>query len=168
MKTGKTVMEFIGLSDSMTEKLTKSAEEHIKAVGAKSHIEGFINALDKRIEEKEKTYIPQYRNMSVDADHRLYNKCMDFLNALHSRWYGTAYGVTHGEVRFLCEKIKRGETTFTKFRRSFNESCLRQNLGLGPNDPLPMSKKKIDGLKKYTIEELEQEIQRRKNKMKKS
>jgi hypothetical protein len=156
------VMQSIGLSDAQTQSLVRKAEKNIREVGGRRHVEQFVKSLDDIIAEKESHYIPRYKNMSVEGDNKLYNKCMDVLNALHCRWFGSAYGVTHSEVRDLKERIKRGETSFTRFRKEFNDSCLRQTLGLSENDPLPQTKKRRTKLSEYTTEELEAELERRK------
>lgn len=68
-------------------------------------------------------YIPRYKNASSIELTKLYNKCLDTIESLHLKWFGSAYGVTTYDVLKLQDDILHGKTTITKFKREFNQSA---------------------------------------------
>lgn len=66
-------------------------------------------------------YLPRYQNMSCVADTKMYNDLCDKMSALYCKWYGSAYGLSSGRVAALKEAIKKGKTTFTAWKREFED-----------------------------------------------
>lgn len=81
--------------------------------------------------------LPKYRNMSIGAENEFYNDLMHKMEIEYCRWYGSAYGLTHSDVRQLQNDIMTGKTTFTKWKKEMADANIRANMGLGPNDPIP-------------------------------
>ena len=52
---------------------------------------------------------------------KLHNKCMDLLNKIYTRWWGSSYGVSHRDVQHLIDLISEGKTSFRRFEREFND-----------------------------------------------
>ena len=88
-------------------------------------------------ENEEDQYLPRYRNMSIGAENEFYNDLMRKMEDQYCRWYGSAYGLTHSDVRQLQNDIMTGKTTFTKWKKEMADANIRANMGLGPNDPIP-------------------------------
>lgn len=78
---------------------------------------------------EESKYIPRYRNISIEGDNALYNKCLDTLNYLHAKYYGSAINVHHYMVYNLKENIKKGLVTLSKYKKSFGELAYLCNKG---------------------------------------
>ena len=70
-------------------------------------------------------YIPRYQNMSYGADTKMYNDLQDKMAALYCKWYGSAYGLSSGQVGALKEAIKKGKTTFTAWKREFEDNAYK-------------------------------------------
>jgi len=70
-------------------------------------------------------YIPRYQNMSYGADTKMYNDLQDKMAALYCKWYGSAYGLSSGQVAALKEAIKKGKTTFTAWKREFEDNAYK-------------------------------------------
>ena len=81
--------------------------------------------------------LPKYRNMSIDAYNEMYNDLMRKMEDQYCRWYGSAYGLTHSDVRQLQNDIMTGKTTFAKWKKEMTDANIRANMGLGANDPIP-------------------------------
>lgn len=113
--------------------------------------------------ENEQNYLPRYRGMAWWKRNEFYNDLMKKMENEYCRWYGSAYGLRHYDVRKLEEDIYTGKTTFTKWKKELAESNIRANMGLGPNDPIPKTPKRKVNLSKVSTEELEAELERRKN-----
>ena len=77
----------------------------------------------------ESIYKPRYRNLSINKENELYNKCQDTLIFLYNKYYGSAINVTHTEVSSLKEKIKTGITTFSKYKKDFGHMNYLCNIG---------------------------------------
>ena len=88
-------------------------------------------------ENEEDEYLPRYRNMSINASDKMYNDLMRKMETEYCRWYGSAYSLTHGDVRSLLNDIMTGKTTFSKWKKEMADANIRANMGLGPNDPIP-------------------------------
>ena len=70
-------------------------------------------------------YIPRYQNMSYGADTKMYNDLQDKMAALYCKWYGSAYGLSSGQVAALKEAIKKDKTTFTAWKREFEDNAYK-------------------------------------------
>lgn len=58
-----------------------------------------------------------------------YNKCMDLLSKIYTRWYGSAYGVRHVDVSRLYDLIEAKKTSFTRYEREMNDSIYFHQTG---------------------------------------
>lgn len=79
----------------------------------------------KEVKVDEYGYIPRYQNMSYAADAKMYNDLQDQMSALYCKWYGSAYGLSSGRVAALKESIKKGKTTFTAWKRDFEDEAYK-------------------------------------------
>ena len=79
----------------------------------------------KKVKVDEYGYIPRYQNMSYDADTRMFNNIQDKMLELYCKWYGSAYGLDSGMVASLKEEIKKGKTTFTAWKRNFEDAAYK-------------------------------------------
>jgi len=79
----------------------------------------------KEVKVDEYGYIPRYQNMSYGADTKMYNDLQDKMSALYCKWYGSAYGLSSGKVASLKEAIKKGKTTFTAWKREFEDNAYK-------------------------------------------
>ena len=113
--------------------------------------------------ENEEKYLPRYRNMSWWKRNEFYNDLMRKMEYEYCRWYGSAYGLKHYDIQKLEEEIYTGKTTFIKWKKALAESNIRANMGLRPNDPIPDSVKRKVKLGNVSTEELEKELEKRKN-----
>ena len=59
----------------------------------------------------------------------MYNKCMDVLNKIYTRWYGSAWGVTHAAVRRMYDLIDEGKTSFSRYEREMNDKIYFDQCG---------------------------------------
>ena len=73
--------------------------------------------------------LKQYQDLDYWQSSKLYNKCMDLLNKIYTRWYGSAYGVTHIEVQRLYDLITTGKTSFTRYEREKNDAIYFNQYG---------------------------------------
>ena len=81
--------------------------------------------MKKEIKKDEYGYIPRYQNLHWGKDNEYRNKLMDRMANVYCRWYGSAYSLTSNEVSGLWEKIKRGETSFTKWKQNFDDNAYK-------------------------------------------
>lgn len=81
--------------------------------------------MPKEVKIDEYGYIPRYQNMSYGADTKMYNDLQDKMSALYCKWYGSAYGLSSGKVAALKEAIKKGNTTFTTWKRKFEDDAYK-------------------------------------------
>ena len=88
-------------------------------------------------ENEEDQYLPRYRNMSINAYNEMYNDLMRKMEDQYCRWYGSAYGLRHADIKQLQNDIMTGKTTFTKWKKEMADANIRANMGLGENDPIP-------------------------------
>lgn len=79
----------------------------------------------KEVKVDEYGYIPKYQNMSYTSDTKMYNDLQDKMSALYCKWYGSAYGLSSGNVAALKEAIKKGKTTFTAWKREFEDNAYK-------------------------------------------
>ena len=79
----------------------------------------------KEVKIDEYGYIPRYQNMSYVADTKMYNDLQNKMSALYCKWYGSAYGLSSGKVAALKEAIKKGKTTFTAWKREFEDNAYK-------------------------------------------
>lgn len=91
----------------------------------------------KTLNESEEEYLPRYRNMSIEASNKMYNELMDKMETVYCKWYGSAYSLTHRDIRQLQNDIMTGKTTFAKWKKEMADANIRANMGLKPNDPIP-------------------------------
>ena len=82
-----------------------------------------------KVQRDEYGYIPQYQNMHWGKDNEYRNKLMDKMAEVYCRWSGSAYGLSSSEVSNLWEKIKRGETTFSKWKQEFDDAAYKAMTG---------------------------------------
>ena len=81
--------------------------------------------MTKEVKVDEYGYIPRHQNMSYGADTKMYNDLQDKMSALYCKWYGSAYGLSSGKVASLKEAIKKGKTTFTAWKREFEDNAYK-------------------------------------------
>ena len=79
----------------------------------------------KEVKVDEYEYIPRYQNMSYGEDTKMYNDLQDKMSELYCKWYGSAYGLNSGMVASLKEAIKKGKTTFTAWKREFEDNAYK-------------------------------------------
>lgn len=79
----------------------------------------------KEVKLDEYGYIPRYQNMSYGADNKMYNDLQDKMSNLYCKWYGSVYGLSSGMVASLKESIKKGKTTFTAWKREFEDNAYK-------------------------------------------
>lgn len=60
---------------------------------------------------------------------KMYNRCMDLLSKIYTRWYGSAYGVRHYDVQHLYDLIVEGKTSFTRYERELNDKIFYDQYG---------------------------------------
>ena len=60
---------------------------------------------------------------------RMYNRCMDVLNEIYTRWYGSAYGVTHYDVRNLYNLVVEGKTSLSRYKHELNDKIYFDQTG---------------------------------------
>ena len=60
---------------------------------------------------------------------KMYNKCMDLLNKIHTRWYGSCYGVSSNDVRHLYDLIVEGKTSLSRYEREKNDKIYFDQYG---------------------------------------
>lgn len=111
------------------------------------------------IETKNK-YIPKYRNIAWWKYNELYNDLMKKMEKEYCRWFDSAYGLQSYDVRNLLEDIMTGKTTFSKWKKELADCTIRANMGLGPSDPIPETKRKVN-LSKVSTEDLIEELKKR-------
>ncbi len=114
----------------------------MKSDNKKALYESIMTSVAKEVkkalnENEEDQYLPRYRNMSVSASNEMYNDLMRKMEDQYCRWYGSAYGLTHSEIRQLQNDIMTGKTTFAKWKKEMADANIRANMGLEPNDPIP-------------------------------
>ena len=114
----------------------------MKSDNKKALYESIMTSVAKEVkkalnENEEDQYLPRYRNMSVSASNEMYNDLMRKMEDQYCRWYGSAYGLTHSEIRQLQNDIMTGKTTFAKWKKEMADANIRANMGLGPNDSIP-------------------------------
>ena len=109
----------------------------------------------------EQNYLPRYRNMAWWRHNEMYNDLMKKMENLYCKWYGSAWGLSHNDVRNLMEDIMIGKTSFSKWKKEFEEANIRANMGLGPNDPIPETPKRKVNLSKVSTEDLINELNKR-------
>ena len=81
--------------------------------------------MTKEVKLDEYGYIPKYQNMSYAADANMFNDLSDKICALYCKWYGSAGGVNSEMVASLKESIKKGKTTFAKWKREFEDEAYK-------------------------------------------
>jgi len=81
--------------------------------------------MTKEVKLDEYGYIPRYQDMSYGADSKMYNDLQDKMSALYCKWYGSAYGLSSEMVASLKEAIKKGKTTFTAWKRDFEDNAYK-------------------------------------------
>ncbi len=79
----------------------------------------------KEVKVDQYGYIPRYQNMSYGADINMFNELSDKMSALYCKWYGSAYGLSSARVAALKEAIKKGKTTFTAWKREFEDEAYK-------------------------------------------
>lgn len=109
----------------------------------------------------ELNYLPKYRNMAWWKHTEMYNDLQKKMEHEYCRWYGSAWGLRSCDVEKLKEDILTGKITFSRWKKEFAERNIRANIGLGPNDPIPETKKRKINLSKVSTEDLLAELNRR-------
>lgn len=104
--------------------------------------------MKKEIKKDEYGYIPCYQNMSYGADTKMYNDLQDKMSTLYCKWYGSAYGLSSGQVATLKEAIKKGKTTFTTWKREFEDNAYK---GITGHTLTEEKQKKKEFKKNYCI-----------------
>ena len=54
---------------------------------------------------------------------------MDVLSEIYTRWYGSAIGVTHNDVRNMCDIILSKKSSFTRYKRELNDKIFFDTYG---------------------------------------
>lgn len=60
---------------------------------------------------------------------KLYNKCKDVLGDIYARWFGSAYGLTHNDIRRMVDLIASGKTSMTRYKRELNDKIFFDQYG---------------------------------------
>lgn len=58
-----------------------------------------------------------------------YNRCMEALSNVYCRWYGSAYGLTHSDVRHMYDLVSSGKTSITRYCHELNDKIFFDQYG---------------------------------------
>ena len=64
-----------------------------------------------------------------ERHNKTYFLSMDVLSEIYTRWYGSAIGVTHNDVRNMCDIILSKKSSFTRYKRELNDKIFFDTYG---------------------------------------
>ena len=60
---------------------------------------------------------------------KFYNHCMDILSNIYTRWFGSAFGLQHSDIRRMVDLIADGKTSMTRYKRELNDKIYFDQYG---------------------------------------
>lgn len=60
---------------------------------------------------------------------QIYNKCMEVLERIYTRWYGSAWGLTPSVINHMADLIIDEKTSYSRYEREMNDKIYFDQYG---------------------------------------